>query len=109
MGDRINVPPLRDIGEAISLYYSRVELQREDIRRLFVGRSGTGSSISDSRVSELVRAARVLQIEESVPHWSAFGVNTVCAFRAWGMDIAELEERFEKLTRHEKKLGRRAV
>ncbi len=40
-------------------------------------------------------------IENEIVRWNAKAVNTQAAFRAWGLDIDDLEKRYNKLKKLE--------
>jgi len=90
----VRIPQLPDLGKAIELYYARTELSTEDIKCLF----GINSS---ARVARMKKLARELMVEQDIPYWNAYNVNTKAAYQAWGLNIKDLEQRYAKL----KKLG----
>ena len=85
---------LKNIELAIQMYYSKIELSSADIKQLFEVKSS-------STVAQLKKKALKLMTEEKKPMFSSHRVNTECAYRAWGFDIADLEKRYSRL----KKLG----
>lgn len=89
---------IKDVGMAVEMYYSCAYLENSDIRELF--------GCSASSVTKLKRQARQLMVERGVMPYSASSVDTVCAYEAWGLDIADLEMRLDKLCRVRKKLGK---
>lgn len=76
------------------MYYAKIELSSSDIRKLFDVKSS-------STVARLKKKALDLMCKEKKPMFSSHCVNTECAYRAWGLDIADLEKRYARL----KKLG----
>ncbi len=80
---------------ALRLYYERLELSGDDIREIF------GKKISPSTVTKLKNRAKKQMAEDHSQIWDARNVNTVSAFKAWGLDPVELEKRLTKL----RKLG----
>lgn len=76
---------------AIRLYYANIELYNRDIAELF------GEKIGGNRILKLKREARKKMDEENIPMWNAYAVNTKAAYKAWGLDIDDLERRYNKL------------
>jgi hypothetical protein len=89
-----NIPSI-DIETAIRMYYENVEIGNNDIQRLFLGKVGS------TRMQSLKRIAKDKMREKGTLIWNANKVNTEAAFEAWGLDITDLERRYQKL----KKLG----
>lgn len=50
-----------------------------------------------TRLQRLKKAAEKVMDEEDVIRWSPNKINTKSAFKAWGLDIADLESRYKKL------------
>ncbi len=88
---RVRIPQITDIETAIKLYYKRIELSNADIRELF-------GDLGPATVSKLKKKAREVMNRENTPEWSARNVNTEAAFKAWGLDISDLERRYKKLS-----------
>ncbi len=88
---RVRIPQLKSIETAIWLYYERFELTNSDIRELF-------GNISSQTVVKLKNKAHEVIAEEKIMLWSSRRVNTAAAYKAWGLDIADLERRYKKLT-----------
>lgn len=86
----VRIPQLQDIAYAVELYYSRLDLSNDDIKQLF-GKMGS------AKVAQLKRIADDKRREMGVAVWSASRVPTVCAYAAWGLDIAELEKRLRAI------------
>ena len=80
---------LNDIGKAIKIYYSRIEMSNSDIKTLF----GCG----DGTAIKLKRIAKEKVLEKNIPIFDSRMVNTQAAFEAWGLDIQDLEKRYAKL------------
>ena len=89
---RVRIPQVKDIRLAVELYYSRLDLSAADISALFGG-------ISRSTVTKLKALAERQREEDGVSRWSASRVNTLCAYKAWGLDIEDLEKRVKALDR----------
>lgn len=85
------VPKLQNVETALEIYYSCHELGNKEISTLF----GTKTF---SVISRLKKKAKEQMDLEKTPVWDARTVNTAAAFRAWGLDIKDLENRYKKLT-----------
>ena len=85
-----NMAAAADISKAVELYYSRAQLDSDDVSDLFGG-------VSRSTVCHLKQKARNLMKEKGLPIWDSKHVETKAAFEAWGLDIEDLEKRFKKL------------
>ena len=81
---------IKDIETAVKMYYEKIELNSEDIRELF----GVNNA---SAVSRLKRQARDQMAKDNVQAFCTYSVDTVCAYRAWRLDIDDLERRYRKL------------
>lgn len=87
----VNVPPVADIGAALRTYYEKRELTISDIMELFgVGRS---------KAARLKQRALEEQRRDGRPLWNGRAVNTECAYRSWGIEVRELENRLGALRR----------
>ena len=80
---------LKNIEEAVLIYYGRIELSNNDIKKLFG--CGDGSAI------KLKKIAKEKAIAENYQRIDARNVPTKAAYEAWGLDINDLEKRLEKL------------
>lgn len=86
----VRIPQIQSIETAIRLYYERIELTNTDIRELF-------GKISGATISKLKETAREKMREENAPVWNARWVRTDSAYRAWGLNIDDLEKRYARL------------
>lgn len=89
-GIRVRVPQLRSVEGAIRLYYEKSELTNADIKELF----DVHSSATIAKLKNLVRERMAA---ENVPVWNSQNVNTAAAYKSWGLDISDLEQRLKKL------------
>ena len=87
---RVRIPQVVDLEGAIKLYYRRIELSNSDIETLF-------GKHSSSTIAKLKKMAQNKMIEKNVMSLNALCVNTAAAYEAWGLDINDLEHRFQKL------------
>ena len=53
--------------------------------------------ISSGRIVQLKNLAREVMAEENIMARDSYSVNTEAAYRAWGLDIKDLENRYSKL------------
>lgn len=90
MATNVRIPPIISLETAIKMYYERIELTNKDILNLF-------GKMSTATVSRLKQKAREQMIIDGVQSWSNYGVSTESAFRAWNLNIDDLEKRYEKL------------
>lgn len=86
----MNIPQITDIDTAISIYYRYIEIGTKEIARLF-------NKNSKSTINRLKKLARNKMIDEKIYAYGLYKVNTACAYKAWGIDIQDLEKRRSKL------------
>ena len=87
----VNVPSPVSLESALRLYYEKRELRISDIVSLF--------GCSKTRATELRKRALEEQADADEPLWDTRAVNTKCAYRAWGIDVRELEDALGRLRR----------
>lgn len=92
----MRIPRIRDLDTAVQMYYECIELHNDDIQKLFIS-DKTSRPISRCKVNELKKLARERMGEENTLVWNALAVNTKAAYKAWGLDIDDLEKRLTKL------------
>ena len=85
-----NVPPIQSIENALRIFYSHSELGNKEIKALF----GKNSS---STIARLKHYARDEMMRRNVPSYGINNVNTAVAFDVWGIDVADLEKRLQKM------------
>lgn len=95
----VRIPQIASVETAIRIYYEHSELSSADIVELF------GSNTKKSRVTKLKNKAREISVQNGTQIWNAQNVNTADAFAAWGLDIADLERRAQKLYAIRKRSG----
>lgn len=86
----VRIPQISSLETAIRIYYERTQLTNSDIRQLF-GAKGSAT------IAKLKDAAREVMRQENAPIWNATTVDTESAYKAWGLDIANLERRYKRL------------
>lgn len=87
---RARVPDITDIKTAVELYYSQITLGNADIEKLF-------GKHSKRTIAKLKKMAKDEMQQRSIPILNSLRVNTDAAYEAWGLDINDLERRYEKL------------
>ncbi len=88
------IPQIADLGVAVRMYYEKQMLSSKDILTLFGGKHGSAT------IQRLKNMAKDKMIEDNVCVWNAAMVDTETAFKAWGLDIANLERRYAKLQKY---------
>ena len=86
----VSIPQPVDIGSAVRIYYAHLNLGNTQIKELF-------GKISSGRIVHLKNLAREVMAEENIMAWDSLSVNTYAAYKAWGLDINDLENRYNKL------------
>lgn len=87
-----NIPKLKSVKTAVTIYYKNNELGNKEIAELFSCSEGTAWKLKKF-------AQEYARSKEIMPRCSAY-VSTDPAFEAWGLDINKLEyklKRAEKL------------
>ena len=81
-----------DIKRLVEIYYENMELGGKEISEIFV-------NPSKSSIQRLKKVAREQMARENVKPWDSRKVKTACAYKAWGLDIDDLEKRLAKLNK----------
>jgi len=87
---RLNIPPITSIDNALTIYYSHSELGNKEISVLF-------GKISSATLAKLKRAVKAEMNNRDTFSYGMYKVNTKIAFDVWGLDVADLEKRRNKL------------
>ncbi len=88
----VKVRRIADIDTTLRIYYENVEIGNKEIRELY------GEQTSSSTLAKLKRVAKEEMVKRGIlQEFASFCVDTVSAFAAWGIDIADLEKRRQKL------------
>jgi hypothetical protein len=83
-----------NIEAALEMYYSQNELNSSDIMRIF----GCSRSKAESLKKEVrIEVAKIEDKSKRPIIFSPASVNTEFSFVVWGLDIAELENKYKKL------------
>jgi len=86
----MNIPQITDIDTAILIYYRYPEIGSKEIAQLF-------RKHSKSTINRLKKLAQKYMTAENVYTHGMYKLNTECAYRAWGIDVEDLEKRRNKL------------
>ena len=87
---KINIPQITDIDTAISIYYRYPEIGTKEITQIF-------RKHSKSTISRLKKSAQKQMTADNIYTYGMYKINTACAYRAWGIDVDDLEKRRNKL------------
>ena len=87
---KVHIPEITSLETAIRLYYENLELGNTEIKELFRVASG-------KKILTLKQMAKERMEQKEVAQWDALRVNTKTAYEAWGLDINDLERRYNKL------------
>ena len=85
---------IKDIGTAVLIFNSKIELETPDIKKLF-------QVSSDTTVSKLKKQVWEVMTKQGVKCFSKTAINKRIAFEVWNLDIGELEAMYKK----QKQLG----
>lgn len=80
-----------DLATAIEIYYSCAEIGNSEIKRLWSGK------ISRPSICRLKNLAREQMRADNKLSFRPNYVNTKSAYKAWGIDITEVEEGYRRL------------
>lgn len=90
----MSIKPIKDIDTAIRIYYAHPEMDNSQIRELF-------DIAANSTIARYKKPVLEKQVEYGIKTMCANTVNTRTAYEVWGIDVADLEKRRDKL----RKLG----
>ena len=85
----MNIPQITDIDTALRIFYQYPEIGTREIMELFAA--------SRSTVSRLKRLAQNRMTEDGIYSHGLYKVDTASAYKAWRIDIEDLERRRNKL------------
>ncbi len=95
----INIPPITSVESALEVYYKFPQLGNKEIRLIF-------GQIGSAKICQLKVIARDKMHERGEILYNDRLVGTDAAFKAWGIDVADLEKRFTRLRRMEEINGK---
>ena len=90
----MKVKRITDIDTALYINYRYPEIGNKEIKELFGG-------LGSAALTKYKKAVQGEQIKQNVKTSQLYTINTEVAYEVWGIDVAELEKRRDKL----KKLG----
>ena len=88
--NNVRIPQITSLATAIDIYYKHNELSSKEISELFGNKCY-------ATIQKLKNKARAEAEAEGKPIFNAANVNTEAAYKAWGLDINDLETRYKKL------------
>ncbi len=86
----VRVPQINDIAFAINMYYSKPQIGNQDIKELF-------PKCGKNTICGLKKAVIEKMIEKGEMRYNGLLVSTRTAYETWGIDIEDLEYRYNKL------------
>ena len=86
----MNIPQITNINTALSIFYNYSEIGNKEINTLFGNRS-------TATISKLKKLVKTEMMNQDVLSFSAYKVNTAIAFKVWGIDVTDLENRRKKI------------
>ena len=92
MERKIKLQPIKDMQKAVLIYWNYPEIGNKEIKELF----GITSSAATARYKKI---ALDYMTEHKVYARGYTCVNTKAAYEAWGIDVADLEERLKRIQR----------
>lgn len=84
----VNVPQIKDHALLVRLWHEQTEISASDIMAIF--------GVSASTAYKLKCRAREEMTLRNVPSWNPHMVNTVCAYKSWGIDPERIERAVRK-------------
>ena len=86
----MNIPPITSIENALQIYYRYSEIGNKEITILF-------GKLSSATVARLKKAVKAEMDNQDKSSYGIYKVNTKIAYAVWGLDVADLEHRINKL------------
>lgn len=86
----MNIPQITDIETALRIFYLYPEIGTKEMLLLFTQRS-------KATINRLKKLARKQMLDDRIQAHGMYKVNTKAAFKAWGIDVTDLENRRNKL------------
>ncbi len=86
----MNIPQITGIDAAIRIFYQYPEIGSKEMAELF-------TCHSRSTINRLKKLAYEQMIQDNVYRHGMYKINTSSAYKAWGIDIEDLEKRRSKL------------
>ena len=86
----MNIPPVTSIDTALFIYYRNPEIGTKEMTELFTRHS-------KSTINRLKKLVYKQMLKDDVCVHGMYKLNTKSAYKAWGIDVADLENRRNKL------------
>ena len=86
----MNIPEITSIDKALQIFYRNPEIGTKEMEQLFTKKS-------KSTINRLKRIARNQMLEDDVYTQGMYKLNTASAYKAWRIDVKDLELRRNKL------------
>jgi hypothetical protein len=86
----MNIPQIKSIDETLRIFYNHPEIGNKEILSLF-------GSISSATVVKLKKLVKDEMLNRNKLAYGMYKINTTIAYEVWGIDIADLEQRRQKL------------
>jgi len=85
-----NIPAITNLDTAIQIYYRYPEIGSKEMAQLFTRKS-------KSTINRLKKVAHNQMLEDNIFTHGMYKLNTKSAYKAWGIDVNDLEKRRNKL------------
>lgn len=87
----MNIKLQANVQEAVKIYLTTTALGTDEIMRIFGCRSSTAGKIK--------KIAQEQEKKDGLLRPSKYTVNTISAYKAWGLDIKDLRKRYVEYQR----------
>jgi len=88
----MRIPEITSVDNTLRIYYNKRELNNKDITSLF-------GKLSSATIAKLKKIVKEKMIEDNIPSYGTYTINTNVAFDVWGIDVADLESRWKKISK----------
>jgi predicted kinase len=86
---KVRIPQITSIKCAVEKYYKCNVLSSKDMKELF-------TKASKTTIANLKNLAKEEMRNNDIPVWNTTLVDTTTAYKAWGLDIDDLEAKLKK-------------
>ena len=86
----MSIPQIQDIDTALRIFYRYPEIGTNEISQLFIKNS-------KSTINRLKKIAQKQMLTDNILTHGMYKINTKSAYKSWGIDVRDLEERRNKL------------
>jgi hypothetical protein len=86
----MNIPRIKNIEDALRIFYTYSELGNKEILHLF-------GALSSATISRLKKMVKDEMSNRNIISYGMNKINTIIAFEVWGIDVEDLEKRLMKL------------